>query len=493
MRNSLLRDERLRAVFELMGTAEHAVDVGCDHGCLSGALVTSCRAKRVTASDISPASAKKAAELARELGIEEIMRVVCADGLSCLEKPEPGVKIAVCGMGGELIAKILAAAPRVVSQAALIVMQPMRGEAELRRYLFENRFRIADERVVLDGGRYYQVIAAVPNERDEIPSGFPKGFFRFGWVMASKPEPQLMPLLAHYRAVYSCELEKAQKRGKSPESILNEIARTEELMRFVQSRERKNGMKLNELLAIMEGIAPRELALDYDNPGLIVGTKRDEVNKVLVALDCTLPVVNEAKELGCGLIITHHPLLFRAVKHVTPQDPVTAPVWELIRNDIAMFAAHTNLDAAEGGVNTTLCRLLGIRDEAPVPLENICRVGELEEGVSFSAFAERIKRALGACVLAAGPEREVKRVMVCGGSGGSEYRLAAENGADVLVTGECKHNEAIEAVCMGVNVLVCGHFETESIVLPPLIKALREKAPEVEFILSGAGSPLREI
>ena len=489
----MLGDERLRAVFELMGAAEFAADVGCDHGRLSAALITSGRVKTVYASDISPASADKAAALARELGISDSMRVFCADGLSFLDGAVPGIRIAICGMGGELIAKILSASPDVVSNAALIVMQPMRGEAELRRYLYENRFRITDERVVLDNGRYYQVIAAVPNEQDIIPAGFPKDHFRFGWVMAQKAEPQLMPLLRHYRAVYAGELEKAEKRGKSPENIRKEIENTEELMRFASRFERKKGMKLSKIAEIMEGIAPRELALEYDNPGLLVGAPDGEIDRVLVALDCTLPVVREAASLGCGLVITHHPLMFRGVKRISPEDPVTAPVYELIRNGVAMFAAHTNLDAAEGGVNTALCRLLGIMDEQPVPPENICRVGELEKSMGFNEFAETVKKRLGACVRAAGPEREVKRVMVCGGSGGSEYRLAAAAGAQVLVTGECKHNEAIEAVCMGVNVLVCGHFETERVVLEPLIEMLREKAPGVEFILSKEGSPLREI
>lgn len=252
-------------------------------------------------------------------------------------------------------------------------------------------------------------------------------------------------------------------------------------------------MLLNDFLFAMERIAPRELALEYDNPGLIVGTKNTEVKRVLVALDCTVPVVREAKELGCDLVLTHHPLLFRAVKHITPEDPVTAPVYELIANGIGMFAAHTNLDAAEGGVNTTLCRLLGIMNEKPVPPEDICRVGELEAPMSFSAFAGRVCRVLDTHIRAAGPEREVKRIMVCGGSGGSEYPLAKEYGADVLVTGECKHSEAIEAVCAGINVIAAGHYETESIVLPPLIKRLKTLTEGVEYLLSREGTPLRSI
>ena len=252
-------------------------------------------------------------------------------------------------------------------------------------------------------------------------------------------------------------------------------------------------MRLNDFIAAMERIAPPELALDFDNPGLIVGTKRTDIKRVLVALDCSVPAVREAAKLKCDLVLTHHPLLFHAVKHIDPFDPATAPVFELIENGIGMFAAHTNLDSAEGGVNTTLCRLLGILNERPVPPEDLCRVGELEHEMSFIEFASRVESVLGADVRISGRERPVRRVMVCGGSGGSEYPLAAEVGADVLVTGECRHNEAIEAECAGVNVIVAGHYETEAIVLPELVKRLEAVTEGVEYIFSSVEKPLRSL
>lgn len=252
-------------------------------------------------------------------------------------------------------------------------------------------------------------------------------------------------------------------------------------------------MRLEEIISVMDSIAPRELALGYDNPGLIVGTEEKEVTRVLVALDCTSSAADEAKELGCQLVITHHPLLFHAVKRIAPDDPVTAPVFRLIRNGIGLFAAHTNLDCAEGGVNTELARLLGLVNAAPVPPDNLLRAGELPTAMSFGAFAEKVGKLLGTVVRAAGPEKQIKKVAVCGGSGGSEYPHAAACGADVLVTGECKHSDALESVAAGVNVIAGGHFETESIVLPPLIAKLRERTSGVEFILSKQENPLRAV
>ena len=252
-------------------------------------------------------------------------------------------------------------------------------------------------------------------------------------------------------------------------------------------------MKLDDLLKALEAIAPRELALDYDNPGLNVGTERTRIDRVLVALDCTPEVADEAARLGCGLVITHHPLMFRAVKSISPTDPATAPVYRLIKHGIGMFSAHTNLDSAEGGVNTTLCRLLGIENERPVPPENICRVGELECSMPFSEFAGRVEEVLHTSVRVSGPERQVGRIMVCGGSGGSEYPLAAACGAEVLVTGECRHNEAIEAANAGVNVIAAGHYETERVVLEPLVGMLKAMGCDAEFIISSQKTPLRTL
>ena len=229
-----MRDSRLRAVFEMLGEAPLIADIGCDHGYLAAALLKESRAGRVIASDISAYSCEKAASLADELGLTDRMTVCLADGLDPLRNLEPPYRIAISGMGGELIVSIIENGRESAEKADLIVMQPMRGEAELREYLYRNGFGITDERVVLDDGRFYQLISAKYGAADAIPEGFPKNFFRFGWVMAQKKERMLAPLLEHYLSVYERELEKAQIRGKTPERIVEEICRTRELMAFIE-------------------------------------------------------------------------------------------------------------------------------------------------------------------------------------------------------------------------------------------------------------------
>ena len=235
MRISLLKTERLTAVYDLLGSCGTVADIGCDHGYLSAELILSGHAQKALASDISPVSAAKAQRLSERLGIRDAMIACISDGLDCLQGVEPPYSIAICGMGGELIASILERGAEAASKAERIVMQPMRGEAELRRFLFEHDFRITAERVIREGKRFYQVICAIPGERDTIPEWFPKDWFRFGWVMAEEGDPELEPLLRHYRSVYNRELIKAEKQGRRPEGIVLELERTDALLRYIEN------------------------------------------------------------------------------------------------------------------------------------------------------------------------------------------------------------------------------------------------------------------
>lgn len=237
LRYAELKDERLKTVLSMIGRCETLADVGCDHGFLSAAAILSGAARYALASDISPVSAHKAGRLAKKLGLAGVMSVVCADGLAPIGSEEPPYSIAICGMGGELIARILDKGAHAAKTADLIVMQPMRGEAELREYLVKNGYRITDERVVREGKRFYQVIAAVPNGDGRVPEWFPKGWFRFGWVAAQKHPEELLPLLRHYRSVYGEELRKARMKGREPEEISAEIARTDRLIGIITGGE----------------------------------------------------------------------------------------------------------------------------------------------------------------------------------------------------------------------------------------------------------------
>ena len=221
-------------------------------------------------------------------------------------------------------------------------------------------------------------------------------------------------------------------------------------------------MRLPDFINEMEKIAPPELAWEFDNPGLLVSPRNDDLKKIFVALDCTVETAKQAIAFDADLMLTHHPVLFRGVKHITKDDPETAAVWMLLQNGIGLYAAHTNWDSAKGGVNDIIMEKIGITETEPLPPEGLGRIGELSVPMPLKDLAGVVENRFHTVVRVTGdPERIIKRVACVGGSGGSDIQHVVNAGADAYITGEVKHNQAIESVTLNLPMIVAGHFETE--------------------------------
>ena len=244
-------------------------------------------------------------------------------------------------------------------------------------------------------------------------------------------------------------------------------------------------MELKDFCACMEQIAPRALALDFDNVGLLVEPDHTEIRKVLLALDCTTVTAQEAIDSGVDLLVTHHPQFFHGVKSIGFSSPITGAAAMLLRHGIGHFAAHTNLDAAQGGVNDTLAELLDLHDVAPIPPENIGRIGTLPEAVKLSVLVDRCNRLLHSHAAYTGdPDRLILRVAVLGGAGGGDIEYAQEVGAEAYLTGEAKHNQILESRERDLPLILCGHYETEQVVLKSLLNRLQILAPDVQYTIT---------
>ncbi len=254
-------------------------------------------------------------------------------------------------------------------------------------------------------------------------------------------------------------------------------------------------MTIQEVCEAMERIAPRSLAFDFDNVGLLIAPDHDRIQKVLVALDLTVPVAEEAIEGGFDLVLTHHPIFWDPVKSFSPASPETAAAYRLIRHGIGHFAAHTNLDACEGGVNDVLAEILSLNDVRPLPPEDLGRIGTLVQPMRFSEFAAFCEERL--CVkgrFIGDSEKPIRTVAVIGGAGGGDVAFVQKAGCDAFVTGEMKHNQALTAAYLGLNCCVLGHYETEFPVLKPLIDRLQNEDHDVQYSLTHVGcSPLRSL
>lgn len=247
-------------------------------------------------------------------------------------------------------------------------------------------------------------------------------------------------------------------------------------------------MNVQEILEYLETLAPAYMKYDWDNVGLLCGSRQKQVKKVLVALDPFLDVCEEAARSGVDLIVTHHPLIFRPCKSVTDEDPVGKSILFLASHGISAVNVHTNLDCAPGGVNDVLAKTLGLSD-----VEIIDPIGEnyglLRKGTvktqSLEHFMTTVKENLGTPTLRyVDGGREVKVVAVGGGSCGDEYEAALRAGCDTLVTADVKYNQFWDAKELGLNLIDAGHFYTENPVCAVLAEKLQAAFPALDVVLS---------
>lgn len=229
-----------------------------------------------------------------------------------------------------------------------------------------------------------------------------------------------------------------------------------------------------EVADILEEIAPKSLAETWDNPGFLIGGQNDSAEKILVALDVTEEVVDEAIAGGFEVIIAHHPLIFHGIKQIHTDSTEGRVLQKILRHGLAIFAAHTNLDSAKGGVNDVLAASIGLTIDKPLAEDgHLGRVGHLSKDLAPVDFALHVKKTLGAPMvrLSGAGQTKVKTIAVLGGSGASFLERAAEVGADAFLTGDMRYHEAQRAESLGLWVVDAGHFWTEM----PIVEALAER------------------
>ena len=237
-------------------------------------------------------------------------------------------------------------------------------------------------------------------------------------------------------------------------------------------------MTIRELYAFLEEKIPRSLSCDWDNDGLMVcpdDTK--EVRRVLVALDITAAVAEQAIKEGYDLVVSHHPLIFHPLKSVAVGETIANKVIRLLTSGISAMSFHTRLDAVGGGVNDVLANAVGLCDVTPFGKdgEEIGRIGNLPQPMTLKNFAALVKDATGAkYVQISDGGKLVSRVAVLGGGGAGESGAAAAAGADTYLTGDLRHDQLTEAPERGMNLVQGGHFFTENLVCDRIRELLLE-------------------
>lgn len=226
-------------------------------------------------------------------------------------------------------------------------------------------------------------------------------------------------------------------------------------------------MLLKQIINMIESVAPLSQQIEWDNSGLQIGHMDADITSVLCCTDVTEVVMDEAIRKGCGLVLSHHPLLFHGLKTIagnTFQERVTE---KAIRHGIAVYSAHTSMDVVRGGVSAKMAEKIGITDYrilSPTLSDEVGLgvIGDLPEAMEAEAFVELVKQAfhVGAVRYTRAPKNTIKRVALAGGSCGDMWEDALRAGADAYVSAEFHHHEFL-AADGAIMVLDIGHYESE--------------------------------
>lgn len=238
--------------------------------------------------------------------------------------------------------------------------------------------------------------------------------------------------------------------------------------------------KASQIIEILEYLAPLDIQEEWDNSGLCIGNAEREVTSLLLALDCTEEVLDEAVKLGAEMIVTHHPLIFRGIKQITQATFTERIIGRAIKNDIVIYSLHTNLDKVIAGVSGEMASKLGLSnlsflDPDPGGDTGLGVVGNFIEPLSFNETILRVKRVFGTeCVKSSRPlDKLVSRVALCGGSGASLIEAAKKSNADVFITADLSYHLFFTEP--GFALMDIGHFESESCILEVIKNELSKK------------------
>ena len=240
-------------------------------------------------------------------------------------------------------------------------------------------------------------------------------------------------------------------------------------------------MIIKDLISIIEEFAPLSAQESYDNSGLIVGDKNKSIDSALLCVDITEDVLDEAINLGCGVIISHHPIIFTPIKTLTNKTYIERVVVKAIKHDIALYACHTNLDSVHGGMSWKLAQELSLNnckllEGDTTTMRGFGVIGELDIEVDVLDFLQttKLKLGIGAIRYSDLCHKQIKRVALCTGSGGSLIESAIKSGADLYLSSDFKYNNYLD-VKSRIIIADIGHFESEYCVIDILFDIIRKK------------------
>ncbi len=469
-------DKRLKLCSDMV-KGNFVCDVGTDHAYLVSELLTSGKCSHAIAADINEKPLKAAEKTLRSSGVISKAELILSDGLKNISLEEV-TDIVIAGMGGELIAKILSECDGLDGKN--LILQPMTRSEKLIKFLYENGFEIIAQKAVSDGKFFYTAINAV---KTDLPGQKHTPVSEYIGKLDLSDEESVKFAVMKAKSILNSG--RALSNSGHSEEAAKKIALANEIILETGGR---SVYTVKDILTFMDVIAPMKNLHKGDNSGLIVGDENAPVTKVLFTLDITCEAVCEAAEKGAEVIVSHHPVIFHPLYNLNEKDPACFA----LKNNISCICFHSPLDMADGGINDIIFDMLNEHLDMkklsffePIHPDGrgygfICSV---KNEIMPEEFAKLLKEIFKCTIVRfTDGGKPIRKLAFCSGGGGSDLPLAIENNADAYITGDVKHDTWITARNNGISLYDCGHFHTEDIVIPYLIKRFSEEFSGPEFI-----------
>jgi dinuclear metal center YbgI/SA1388 family protein len=475
-------NSRLLLCASLINQNAVVCDVGTDHAFLPIYLIENGLCNKVIASDINEGPLESAAKNIEKSGLHEKIFLVKSDGLKKINKADI-TDVVIAGMGSDTICKIIDEA-EWLKQDINIILQPMTKASNLRRWLYSKGFEIVQERAVTEEQHIYTVMkvkyCGYKIQLNDIAETIGK--------LKCSEEASKQYVIKQFERINKV-IAGLSKAGRLNEDIIKNSLLLDNLKLMITGNHK---LVVKDIFEEINKIASFETQESWDNSGLIVGDMYSEVTRVMLALDITNEVVEEAINKKVDLIISHHPVIFKPLKFLSHDNPAV----KLIKNNISAICVHTPIDVASEGINDILFNKLknslGLLDfKKPIvsfgkdSSVGYGRVGITKKELTTEEIAKSLKEILNCkMVKYTNTKKHIESIALCSGSGGSFFNDIAEQEVSVYITSDVKHDVWIEAMNKDIALFDCGHFSTETIVLDYIQKVLSANVPCIEFIIA---------
>lgn len=449
--------------------SDNIIDIGCDHAYLPIFLVKNNRIKKAIAADISKGSINKAKENILSCGYEDKIITIISDGLKDIDTTGYDT-INISGMGARSIVEILCEAKEKLDNINTIIISPQTEVQYCLDEIFKLGYKVSIEDFVEENNKFYPIFVLTKGEAMS---------FEFGSTLSDNKDYKRYVLI------------KQRKLAKINQNIKNNAQKHKvdeiEKRNINIMKEEINILKIKDIINYLEELSPVKYACSWDNVGLQVGSEVQEVKKVMVAVEATQDIIDNAINEKVDMLIVHHPLIFNGIKDIKENDFIGKRLYSLIKNNISLYVMHTNFDICGSMANIASSKLWLDSIEVLMPEfddgKGLGAIGNINH-INLRSLTYILKDTFDIenVKVYGDLDQFVNRVAILPGAGSCAIDKAIEKGADVLITGDVKHHDGIDALHKGLFLIDAGHYSIEKIFVEYISNYIKERFSDISIV-----------